>query len=719
MNTRIGIFSFNSAGINYCSGPKKGFFCKDSRFVSDVCLDFTSDQCDIVAVGLQESSMPNDGLIDYFQNSLQNSGYKILKVEKMLGFGAEGFLGFIRGLRLIVAYGPRIQKMTLVDVLKTSCRVQKKGKGALGFLVNIQIGKKEEQMIIATAHLPFLGNKPDLYFGLEGRKECLDEIYEMFTRNNVPMILFGDLNFRLAKSYKPLKLSETQDFTEENNNSNIIDKIDELVTFLSASANLGGKAQDTLRYLFENNIQDKTYNNPLKDYYLVPSCKLKTKRDVKHCDEMEKSENIIVGREGQSIRKFTTNLKPKKEVGFDPKCYSLEKNKIERTPSFCDRILFEPQTFQPVKFKTLDQPGINLSDHRAIYGVFTLLSKESGKEEQKEESRKSAVLKKSIISEKILSNIGIFSFNTSDYKYCKDNKCENVEFVDSFIENYLDSLDIFVIGIYESRSTFIQGFLQRFKSMEHLGNYFVKKLDRKFKIVANESIVKNGNRTTLIIAYRKYKNIDNMRLISLSEISCNKNVGFSALLELYEKGNQQRFIVSFGNLEEKEGDLKCLLEFYKQLSSKGQMPTILFGDLNFGMVYDQTKKFDVDELIEIFEIINEKSDENIEVDEKLFFEIKNQNDVLRFAVDKFNQERIAKDVKNDQFIIIPSCHLKKNRNVVNCLNKYDNCYDKTPAYCDRMLYTEKTFVPILFETIDGNGIENSSHRAIFGIFEFL
>jgi hypothetical protein len=158
------------------------------------------------------------------------------------------------------------------------------------------------------------------------------------------------------------------------------------------------------------------------------------------------------------------------------------------------------------------------------------------------------------------------------------------------------------------------------------------------------------------------------------------------------------------------------------------------------MVYNSEKKIDVDQLFEVFEILNERFVESNEALHRIlrqeidiqYLEMKNQNDVLRFAVDKFNQDKkdkIAKNIllnqNNDQFQILRSCHLKKNRNIDKCYQAektnsgLNQCYDDTPAYCDRILYTQKTFIPVFFSTEDGGGIEKSSHRAIFGIFEFL
>lgn len=789
---KIGIFSFNSAGINYCSGPKKGFICKDSRFVGDVVNNFIKDQCDIVVIGLQESNMPNDGLIDHFQKSLQNGGYKILKVDKMVGLGAEGFLGFIRGLWLLVAYNNRnIKNMKLIDIFKTSCKVQKKGKGALGFHVQVQpYFGIEQQMIFATAHLPFLGNNPEKQFGLQAREECLEEIYELLSRKKVPAILFGDLNFRIQKYYKTGKYEDLYDkrFIATENQAMVIDQLDELTQFLTETDKLGEKGEDVLSYLFQNEIQDKKYNNPLQDYYLVPTCKLKTKRNVEYCNNQEKSVSYPT-KNGKSIRKYTSNLNLPNENYFDPKCYSLQKKKIQRIPSFCDRILYDPQAFQLNKFKTLDDEGINLSDHRAIYGLFSTeqekkstgpeqelsraqslaqsqarsqaleeaqvtgrikgpvtgpslkpkqktvsIISEGKQEEEPLEYKKSKTIPRSsalsksraLVTEpmdKITSKIGIFSFNTSDYKYCDDGKCQNVDFVQVVTQFMSTNYDIVVVGIYEPR--FIKGFFQRFrKSEKGVGEYFVKILSQNYKIIVNESIIKDDHLTFLLIAYRKYKNIEDLKVISKTQINCKKSNGISALLQLNEKtGIQQRFAITFGNLVPQR-DVSCLMQFYKQAFSNGQYPMILFGDLNFQIMYDKKLNMDNDELIYMFEQINKNQDEN-EIMQKEYFELRNQKDVFEYALDKIYKDIVPKNIFDDKFFILPTCNLKKDRNPEVCFEvdylrkNYKFCYEDTPSYCDRMIFSKNAFVPIAMETIDDNGIEKSSHRAILAGFEFI
>lgn len=359
----VGIFSFNTEAISFCDNTKKtsGFFskCVLPDFVDDVAARFLDWSPDILAVGLQESAIPGDKLIDafagalkkgYFSERASQHGYIKIHQDRLTGLGQEGFLGFVRGLRLALFIRDDLFVVPAsryrISTGSYRCSKQTLGKGALSATLTLpnpikalpgapQTGLKNVKYQFITAHLPYLADDISGGQGLAARNDCMNGIYSKLIdgQDNDNVFLFGDLNYRIV-------LSEGQTDT---------DLVREI------GLNLTGEG-DTITATQYDQLMSTKLPGGFKEGLVVggksfgpnymPTCKLVKKRG-KECD-------------------FELNS----PTGGSSECYVTSKGLSPRVPSWCDRILYSSDQLEPAIYTSLNSGNIRLSDHSAVVANF-------------------------------------------------------------------------------------------------------------------------------------------------------------------------------------------------------------------------------------------------------------------------------------------------------------------------------------------------------------
>lgn len=444
---KIGIFSFNTEGVNFCSSPTKGkniilqkigLGCKQPTFVDNLIQNYIlPNSIDIFVMGLQESKIiPLDGLPGYFSNALTQNGYTLVSSQTLLGFGASEFF---RGLKILAAYKKdRFKSVTFKKLVKYRCAYPDTvAKGAIGLQLEIiGLDDTSQEIIVATAHLPYHPNKEGQ--GLKERTECLNNIILNFSgytksSNPIPLILFGDLNFRIEKQ-KIFTKKKFDDNLYKVENSNTLTKkeiyseiqkllliynIDLRCNLQPNQSSLDGMTQERIKIYSKDLIErigPLTTDNAIKDVirewlknnfnidcskpndmielvktdYLVDQLiNLITKSNLRNrlndgLKEVWETKDGIRNFEDKDKYRIVQTCKLKKNrdtvkcmkkdlenMSADEECYELQKKKTPRVPSFCDRVIYDKEFFTLDKYLTYDEKEINLSDHRGIFSTFT------------------------------------------------------------------------------------------------------------------------------------------------------------------------------------------------------------------------------------------------------------------------------------------------------------------------------------------------------------
>jgi len=293
--------------------------------------------------GFQGPKQPQ--LMTQIKTYLQRRGYTEVTKDNMMSFGATGR----RGLRLRVYRADGARDVKALTHYKHVCEnvnthdhglqnsFQAGSKGAIG----IQVRVKGKDMMFVTAHLPFFAKDlPDQ--GLDARLGCLKlAMHELEVQGKSPPIafLFGDLNFRVQVADP---VPDINRLLREMVVSRTIRKVMEKDQLYHIRTELK-QAHDPTFQSFSEGLD-------MPEQGFIPTCKwAKLDKFPKLGLTMEQCEEL-----------------PGQPRAVDSKCLKTK----NRTPSWCDRILFRGavcEQYYGVRFGLMEK-----SDHAAVWGVFSV-----------------------------------------------------------------------------------------------------------------------------------------------------------------------------------------------------------------------------------------------------------------------------------------------------------------------------------------------------------
>lgn len=319
---KIGIFSFNQSG--------EKFKPNDVDF-NEIFEPYFNENVDILVIGLQESPMfpsfwhssgndPNN-LMSHMGKFMQSKGYTLVKKGKSFGLGKEG----LRGLRMRIFKKRELENTQFLSEFTMNCKVQKLGKGAIGFTIQTN----DKKIFVVNAHLPFNVELENNAY--EGRLECMENIIDFIKQSGVNKgFIFGDLNFRI----------------KIENGKNIPDMF-ESFNFRKHKLEGNEMIKDELYLLMKNPIKDLQFFEGVdqKGPTFMPTCKFNTK---KNCEKIEIDKGII------SCYKLTV-----KRFGKE----------TDRIPSYCDRIIYT-NGITCNSYFSVYKDAMKKSDHMGVGGIY-------------------------------------------------------------------------------------------------------------------------------------------------------------------------------------------------------------------------------------------------------------------------------------------------------------------------------------------------------------
>lgn len=333
------VFSWNTQTVRY-NLPD----CPQENFIDQICKGIIHSQhnYDLVAIAFQEDATRDSPLLDLFKDSLKTK-YTLLKETVLSGWGSTT----IKALRNELDYRPRGVKIGVfsrIDLNIFITRVEAKemvcpgirnwitsGKGGVAINLQTTIG----DITFLNMHLPF--EKYSILNKGQYRKkemlwqaECMSSLYEETIEYFKPdyIILMGDLNFR-------------NELLDEPNASTVAKKIFDRPAFIIELI----ENHDELRKLINKSYLRKRYVPILKEGVqnsgpiFLPTCKMAHNRE--HIDKVKEKAYLL---------------------GFFD----------QRVPSWCDRILYKGYDLECLEYNRLDIGNMNLSDHAAVMGVFSI-----------------------------------------------------------------------------------------------------------------------------------------------------------------------------------------------------------------------------------------------------------------------------------------------------------------------------------------------------------
>jgi hypothetical protein len=356
-NLNIFIWTWNTQSISY----------NNSNIYPDFLNELSSMlNYDLLIIGLQEDNINNSTLQSKHQNLIYEHikhNYDLIKLKTLSGWGITTYKNLIenytyrpRGLRLGI-YKKRSSNLIISNIqyntfiCPTYIDWLTYGKGGIVITLHTNIGK----ISFLNIHLPFnsksIIKNNNRNNDLLWQAYCLKYLYQNVINNHNPdfLFLFGDLNFRvqLRNEYNALEI--VNNLFNLNYINELINEADELKLLLSYSQN-NTNISNILPLLYEgiNN------NGP----QFIPTCKLKKGRN-----------NIN-----------TSNAFFCQEDQFQTKNIFKLCKYYQRTPSWCDRILFknfENTNFdiKCIKYDRWDYGNMNLSDHASVIGIFSIFPK--------------------------------------------------------------------------------------------------------------------------------------------------------------------------------------------------------------------------------------------------------------------------------------------------------------------------------------------------------
>lgn len=324
---KIKIFSWNLQSVKYCE-------------ISPNFIDYITDifkDTDIAVIALQEDSIRDSPIMEIIEKRLNIKNMKKIESTEMSGWGSTTYkalknnLEYLpRGLRLSVYVKKELcsEKNISIETSVSSyvCPSFRDritwGKGAVAIklnIVDVNNTKNSKNIIFSNLHLPFSSSSlkdPVLRkTSADWQATCLQYIYKNLKgEDDTTVFLAGDLNFRVDCPAAEMLFS-----------LDVPEKLTELYL----------NNDELKRY-----IEDKTVSYFLEGVdnsgpVFEPTCKLA--QGVPSRDEKLKYK---IGKRG------------------------------DRTPSWCDRILYDDRSVICTKYYRFEKGNMNLSDHCAVVGEF-------------------------------------------------------------------------------------------------------------------------------------------------------------------------------------------------------------------------------------------------------------------------------------------------------------------------------------------------------------
>ena len=319
---KVFIFSWNSQSICYEEKP---------NFIEKLWEEICKDNYTLLAFAFQEEASKSD--LPKFIGETVNETYELIDSTQLLGWGVTTFKRLQQG-----EYVPRGLKLSLykkrdsmleIKSVRNSCILCPSlrdwitwGKGAVIVTLVTNLGI----VTFINMHLPFYSrfNRDE---ALSWQSYCFNYLYGAALEEVAPNYLFimGDLNFRVSLRNEPTAYEvAAKMFSSEGYLREMYQEGDELKLIL-----------DYAKLRGEIPVSEGVENRGPEFF---PTCKLKHHR---------------TGKEGVELYKLGTSY--------------------QRTPSWCDRILYKSnRTIQCYKYDRFDYGLMNLSDHAAVMGGFMI-----------------------------------------------------------------------------------------------------------------------------------------------------------------------------------------------------------------------------------------------------------------------------------------------------------------------------------------------------------
>jgi hypothetical protein len=340
MNLSVFIFTWNTETVRYNidNGPQADFIDTFSTKVINA-------NCDLVVVGLQEDSIKDSILLSDEDSLLVKSietHYTLLKISSLSGWGVTTYKALKhewdyrpRGLRLAVFKRNDLElEITDVDHTEIVCPGVRNwitaGKGGVVINVHTSLGT----ISFLNTHLPFSSRSiiqdpndkmSSRHHSVMWQAKCLRSLHDTVVANHSPDYLFilGDLNFRVQLRNE----SGADEVVQRIFDESATGYIKELINEADELTLLFGYDNDCIPK-FNEGVDN---NGPM----FVPTCKLKK------------------GRKGLNVKSYKTG------------------KKNQRTPSWCDRILYQQNAnIKCVVYDFWDYGTMNCSDHAAVFGIY-------------------------------------------------------------------------------------------------------------------------------------------------------------------------------------------------------------------------------------------------------------------------------------------------------------------------------------------------------------
>ena len=332
MDLQVFIFTWNTQTVRYNN---------DADFVSVLGNEIVNSDrnYDLVVIGLQEDAIRDSPLLNDGTSLIANalSGkYELLELVSLSGWGVTTYKALKdeweyrpRGLRLAVfkRHGLNLD-ITHIDTTEMVCPSIRDwitaGKGGVAINLYTSVGK----LTFLNMHLPFDSNSllGDRHSAVMWQATCMRALYENTISLFDPDYLFlmGDLNFRVQ-------------IRSESGAAEIVKRLfDEpgYMTELYAEA-------DELKLLMDYAETVPVLNEGIDNCgpLFLPTCKLRQ------------------GREDSGVDSYRTGQQD------------------QRTPSWCDRILFKELGDGEINctaYDSWDYGAMNLSDHASVIGVYNI-----------------------------------------------------------------------------------------------------------------------------------------------------------------------------------------------------------------------------------------------------------------------------------------------------------------------------------------------------------
>jgi hypothetical protein len=284
---------------------------------------------DMIVICLQESSGFGDSILDSFRKCYQE--YCKISDESILSVGKEGF----RGLRTFILLKKTINKSFFTIEIN---HIRTLSKGSICTMLNW----KNLSLSFMNSHLSFKKNKGTNQ-GLEERKNDFESFYtdhytklgENFTKSL--KFFIGDLNFRnnnCEHTYVSSQIAQSKSF--QNIIPNIYKNCDQLYQLLNSK-----DEKDKFYTNFTEGVRKNIQNG--EGIKFEPTCKLKK------------------GRQNNQFK------------------YDLHPNEYDRTPSWCDRILYSKNLTNEFfitcfNYDSIDSGLTFQSDHSLVYGYYEIFN---------------------------------------------------------------------------------------------------------------------------------------------------------------------------------------------------------------------------------------------------------------------------------------------------------------------------------------------------------